>query len=33
MEELSLKCYSHLGDAVYELFIREKVILFKITGL
>lgn len=26
MEELNLKCYAHLGDAVYELFIREKVI-------
>lgn len=27
MEELNLKCYAHLGDAVYELFAREKVIL------
>ncbi|MBS4760995.1 MAG: hypothetical protein KHX03_09895 [Clostridium sp.] len=27
MEELNLKCYAHLGDAVYEVFIREKVIL------
>ena len=27
MEELNLKCYAHLGDAVYELFVREKVIL------
>ena len=26
MEELNLKCYAHLGDAVYELFVREKVI-------
>lgn len=26
MEELNLKCYAHLGDAVYELFIREKII-------
>lgn len=26
MEELNLKCYAHLGDAVYEVFIREKVI-------
>lgn len=27
MEELNLKCYAHLGDAVYELFAREKVVL------
>ena len=27
MENLNLKCYAHLGDAVYELFIREKIIL------
>ena len=27
MEELNLKCYAHLGAAVYELFVREKVIL------
>ena len=27
MEELNLKCYAHLGDAVYEVFIREKIIL------
>lgn len=27
MEELNLKCYAHLGDAVYEVFVREKVIL------
>lgn len=27
MDELNLKCYAHLGDAVYEVFIREKVIL------
>lgn len=26
MEELNLKCYAHLGDAVYEVFIREKII-------
>lgn len=26
MEELNLKCYAHLGDAVYELFVREKII-------
>ncbi len=27
MEELNLKCYAHLGDAVYEVFIREKVVM------
>ena len=27
MEELNLICYAHLGDAVYEVFIREKIIL------
>lgn len=27
MEDLNLKCYAHLGDAVYELFVREKIIL------
>lgn len=26
MEELNLKCYAHLGDAVYELFVREKIV-------
>lgn len=26
MEELNLKCYAHLGDAVFELFVREKII-------
>ena len=26
MEELNLKCYAHLGDAVYEVFIREKIV-------
>ena len=26
MEDLNLKCYAHLGDAVYELFIREKIV-------
>ena len=26
MEEMNLKCCAHLGDAVYELFIREKII-------
>lgn len=26
MKELSLKCYAHLGDAVYEVFVREKII-------
>ena len=26
MEELNLKCYAHLGDAFYELFVREKII-------
>lgn len=26
MENLNLKCYAHLGDAVYELFVREKII-------
>lgn len=26
MEKMSLKCYAHLGDAVYEVFIREKII-------
>ena len=27
MENLNLKCYAHLGDAVYELYVREKIIL------
>lgn len=27
MEELSLKNYAYLGDAVWELFVREKTIL------
>ena len=27
MKNLNLKCYAHLGDAVYELFVREKIIL------
>lgn len=27
MDKLNLKCYAHLGDAVYEVFVREKVIL------
>ncbi len=27
MKDLNLKCYAHLGDAVYEVYIREKVIL------
>lgn len=31
MEELNLKCYAHLGDAVYEVFVREKVILLTST--
>ena len=26
MEELNLKCYAHLGDGVYEVFIREKIV-------
>lgn len=26
MEELNLKNYAHLGDAVWELFIREKTV-------
>lgn len=26
MEEMNLKCCAHLGDAVYELYIREKII-------
>ena len=26
MDELNIKCYAHLGDAVYEVFIREKII-------
>ena len=26
MEEMNLKCCAHLGDAVYEVFIREKII-------
>ncbi len=26
MEDLNLKCYAHLGDAVYEVYIREKII-------
>ncbi len=25
-EEMNLKCCAHLGDAVYELYIREKII-------
>ena len=28
MEELNIKCYAHLGDAVYELYIREKIVFF-----
>lgn len=27
MEEINLRNYAHLGDAVWELFIREKAIL------
>lgn len=27
MDELNLKCYAHLGDAVYEVFVREKIVL------
>lgn len=30
MEKLHLRAYAHIGDAVYEVFIREKVI--KITS-
>lgn len=26
MEELNIRNYAHIGDAVYEVFIREKVI-------
>lgn len=26
MENLSLKCYAHLGDAVYEVYVRKKII-------
>lgn len=26
MDEMNLKCCAHLGDAVYELYIREKII-------
>ena len=26
MQELNIKCYAHLGDAVYEVFIREKIV-------
>ena len=26
MEELNLRCYAHIGDAVYEVFVRELVI-------
>jgi len=26
MVDLNIKCYAHLGDAVYELFVREKII-------
>lgn len=26
MEELNIKCYAHLGDAVYEVFVREKIV-------
>ena len=31
MEKLHLRAYAHIGDAVYEVFIREKVI--KITSI
>ncbi len=27
MEELNIRNYAHIGDAVYEVFVREKVIL------
>ena len=27
MEELNIKNYAHIGDAVYEVFIREKTIM------
>lgn len=27
MQELNIKNYAHIGDAVYEVFIREKTIL------
>ena len=27
MEELNIKNYAHIGDAVYEVFIRERTIL------
>lgn len=26
MEEMNLKCCAHLGDAVFEVFVREKII-------
>ncbi len=26
MQELNLRSYAHIGDAVYEVFIREKII-------
>ena len=27
MEELNIKNYAHIGDAVYEVFVRERTIL------
>lgn len=27
MEELNIKNYAHIGDAVYEVFIREKTVM------
>ncbi len=27
MQELNIRNYAHIGDAVYEVFVREKVIL------
>ena len=32
MESFDLKRYAHIGDAVYELFIRENVV-FKVKSL
>lgn len=32
MEELNLKCYAHIGDAVYEVFVREFVIFKTSNG-
>lgn len=31
MEQLNLRSYAHLGDCVYELFIREKTIFLTVN--